>query len=222
MASKSEKTSNSAKSYDLKGKEVGSVELSPAVFAGPVKRELLHGVVRWQRARARAGTHSVLTRGEMVGGKKKPFKQKGTGHARAGSSVSPLWVGGAVVHGPTPRSYEFSIPKKMRAAALRSALSTRGKSDSVVVLESLDGVSGKTKQAVELLGALGIAGRKVLVVVPNVQNESCQKLARALGNVQRVGVVPVQGVNVYDVLNSECMVIVKEALPELEARSSAQ
>jgi large subunit ribosomal protein L4 len=222
MASVSIKTNNSAKSYDCRGKEVGVVELSPAVFAGPVKRELLHGVVRWQRARSRAGTHSVLTRSEMVGGKKKPFKQKGTGRARAGSSVSPIWVGGAVVHGPTPRSYEFSIPKKMRAAALRSALSTRGRTDSILVLDSLAEISGKTQQAVELLNSLGVAGKKVLVVVPNTQGDACQKLVRALGNVQRVGVMPVQGVNVYDILNSDYLIIVKEALPELEARSIAQ
>ena len=215
-------SNTSAKAFDSHGKESGIVQLSPAVFDGPVKRELLHGVVRWQRARARAGTHSVLTRSNIVGGKKKPFKQKGTGRARAGSSVSPVWVGGAVVHGPTPRSYEFSMPKKMRSAALRSALSARGKVGGVVVLNDLDAVTGKTKDGVRLLSAMGIEGKKVLVVVPNQQCEGCAKLARALANVQKVGIVPAQGVNVYDVLNSDVLVIVQGALPELEARSVVQ
>jgi large subunit ribosomal protein L4 len=207
----------SAKLYDAAGKEKGVVSLSPA-FKGTVKTELVHGAVRWQRAKRRAGTHDVLTRSEIKGGKKKPFKQKGTGSARAGSSVSPLMVGGAVVHGPTPRSYEFRLSKKMRQGALASALTVKSESSSFVVIEGMDSATGKTKDAVKLLAALGVTASKVLVIVPNEKTDVREKFARGLQNVPNVVVVPTAGVNVYDLINSTTVICVQAALSELDAR----
>jgi len=208
----------SAALFDASGKEKGVVPLPSEVFGAQIKTELLHGTVRWQRAKRRAGTHDVLTRSEIKGGKKKPFKQKGTGRARAGSSVSPLWVGGAVVHGPTPRSYEFRLSKRMRKGALASALSVKSAQGGVVVIESMDGTTGKTKEAAALLEKTGLAGSKVLVIVPNEASTERELFARSLRNIEKVTVVPTAGVNVYDLLNSQKVLFVRAALAELEAR----
>jgi large subunit ribosomal protein L4 len=208
----------SAKLYDAAGKEKGVVSLSAAVFKGTVKKELVHTAVRWQRAKRRAGTHDVLTRSEIQGGKKKPFKQKGTGNARAGSSVSPLMVGGAVVHGPSPRSYEFRFSKKMRKAALASALAVKSATSSFCVLESMDSATGKTKDASKLLKAVGVGSSKVLVIVPNEASSARDKFTLGLRNLPSVKVVPVAGVNVYDLIDSPNVLCVQAALAELEAR----
>jgi large subunit ribosomal protein L4 len=212
----SEKTS--AKMFDARGKEKGSVELSPSVFQGTVKEELVHGAVRWQRAKKRAGTHDVLTRSEMKGGGKKPFKQKGTGNARAGSIISPLWVGGAVVHGPTPRSYEFRLSKKMRKSALQSALSSKAAAGSFLVLEGVAGATGKTKDALEVLKGLGVYGSKVLFVLSNDISPERDNFMRAVRNIKGVTTLPVAGVNVYDLVNSTNVVCTQDALKQLEAR----
>lgn len=210
-----------ARVFDGAGKEKDALSLNTGVFGGTIKVELLHGMVRWQRAKRRAGTHDVLTRSEIKGGAKKPYKQKGTGRARAGSSVSPVMVGGAVVHGPTPRSYEFRMSKKMRRGALKSALAAKAQSGSISVLEDMSSSSGKTKDAVALLTTLGLAGTKVLVVVSNEQSDARSKFVRSLKNVQRVTVVPVEGVNVYDLLNANTVLCVGTALNELEQRVQA-
>jgi len=207
-----------ARVFDGAGKEKGALSLNAGVFGGTIKVELLHGMVRWQRAKRRAGTHDVLTRSEIKGGAKKPYKQKGTGRARAGSSVSPVMVGGAVVHGPTPRSYEFRMSKKMRRGALRSALAAKAQANGIAVLEDLSSITGKTKDAAALLTTLGLAGTKVLVVVSNEESDIRIKFVRSLKNIQRVTVVPVGGVNVYDLLNANTVLCVGTALSELEQR----
>jgi large subunit ribosomal protein L4 len=210
-----------ARVFDAAGKEKGSIALTPAVFQSTVKAELVHGTVRWQRAKRRAGTHDVLTRSEMKGGGKKPFKQKGTGNARAGSIISPLWVGGAVVHGPTPRSYEFRLSKKMRKGALQSALSAKASEGAFSVIEGMSQATGKTKDAVAMLKNAGVYGSKVMVIVPNEQSEEKAKFMRGLQNIKRVTVVPVEGVNVYDLVNSGQIVCVQAAMVALEARASS-
>ncbi len=207
-----------AKVFDASGKEKGVVALTPAVFSGTVKTELVHGTVRWQRAKRRAGTHDVLTRSEIQGGKKKPFKQKGTGNARAGSSVSPLMVGGAVVHGPTPRSYAFRLSKKMRKGALASALSAKTSEEGFLVLEGMEKATGKTKDGVALLKSIGVSEQKVLVIVPNEASDLREKFALGLRNIKGITVVPSAGVNVYDLVNSSKVLCVRAALAELEAR----
>ena len=208
----------STKLYDASGKEKGSVKLPSNLVSSVVKSELVYNAIRWQRAKRRAGTHDVLTRSEIKGGAKKPFKQKGTGNARAGSSVSPLMVGGAVVHGPTPRSYEFRLSKKMKKGALTSAFSVKVGQESILVVEGMSGVNGKTKEAATLLEKLGVAGSKVLVIVPNEATEERNKFSLSFRNIPRVTVVPVAGVNVYDLINSQKVVCVNAALAELEAR----
>ena len=208
----------STKLYDASGKEKGSVKLPSNLIATVVKSELVHSAIRWQRAKRRAGTHDVLTRSEMKGGSKKPFKQKGTGNARAGSSVSPLMVGGAVVHGPTPRSYEFRLSKKMRKGALTSAFAVKAGQESMMVVEGMTGVTGKTKDAAVLLEKLGVSGQKIMVIVPNEATEERNKFVLSFRNIPRVTVVPVAGVNVYDLINSNKVVCVSAALTELEAR----
>lgn len=207
-----------AKVFDASGKENGVVALAPAVFNGTVKSELVHGTVRWQRAKRRAGTHDVLTRSEIKGGKKKPFKQKGTGNARAGSSVSPLMVGGAVVHGPTPRSYAFRLSKKMRKGALASALSAKTSDEGFLVLEGMEKASGKTKDGTALLKSIGLSKKKVLVIVPNEATDQREKFTLGLRNIKGVTIVPSAGVNVYDLVNSSKVLCVRAALAELEAR----
>lgn len=208
----------SAKVYDGAGKEGTSLTLNADIFGGTVKVELLHGAVRWQRAKRRAGTHDVLTRSEMKGGSKKPFKQKGTGRARAGSTISPVMVGGAVVHGPTPRSYEFRMSKKMRRGALLSALSNKAQAGNIAVLEDIGSATGKTKDSISLLKTLGLESKKVLFVVSNQESDAQQKFVRSLQNIGRANVVPVAGVNVYDLLNANTVVCVGTALQELEQR----
>jgi large subunit ribosomal protein L4 len=206
------------KLFDAKGKEKGVIALSPAVFATPIKSELIHTAVRWQRAKKRAGTHDVLTRSEMKGGKKKPFKQKGTGNARAGSSVSPLMVGGAVVHGPAPRSYEFRFSKKMKKAALTSAFAVKVAQDAVLVVEGMNGTTGKTREASALLKSLGITGQKTVVIVPNEPTAERNAFVLSFRNIPGVTVTPVTGVNVYDLINCKKVLCVSAALAELEAR----
>jgi large subunit ribosomal protein L4 len=213
----SEKTN--ARVIDGTGKEKGSLALTPAIFQAQIKSELVHGTVRWQRAKRRAGTHDVLTRSEMKGGGKKPFKQKGTGNARAGSIISPLWVGGAVVHGPTPRSYEFRLSKRMRKGALQSALSAKAGQGAFVVVESMSQATGKTKDAVAMLKNAGVYGSKVLVIVPNEQSDEKAKFVLGLRNIEAVTVVPVAGVNVYDLVNSAQVVCVQAAMEALESRA---
>jgi len=208
-----------ARVFDGTGKETGSVALAPAIFKAQVKTELVHGTVRWQRAKRRAGTHDVLTRSEMKGGGKKPFKQKGTGNARAGSIISPLWVGGAVVHGPTPRSYEFRLSKKMRKGALQSALSAKATEGTFSLINSMAQATGKTKDAVAMLKNAGVYGSKVLVIVPNEASDEKAKFVLGLRNIKAVTVVPVAGVNVYDVVNSAQVVCVQAAMAALEARA---
>jgi large subunit ribosomal protein L4 len=208
----------STKLYDASGKEKGTVALSAAVFASGVKSELVHTAIRWQRAKKRAGTHDVLTRSEIKGGKKKPFKQKGTGNARAGSSVSPLMVGGAVVHGPAPRKYDFRLSKKMKKGALSSALAVKLAQEAVIVVESMAGATGKTKDSAALLTNLGVAGEKVMVIVPNTTSEERAKFVLGFRNIPGVTAVPVTGVNVYDLIDARKVVCVSAALAELEAR----
>jgi large subunit ribosomal protein L4 len=209
---------SNAKVFDASGKEKGSVALAPTVFQAIIKEELIHGAVRWQRAKRRAGTHDVLTRSEMKGGGKKPFKQKGTGNARAGSIISPLWVGGAVVHGPTPRSYEFRLSKKMRKSALQSALTAKASTGNFMVLDGIAGASGKTRDAVAMLKGLGVYGSKVLVVMPNEESADRANFARSMRNIEGITAVPVGGVNVYDLINCTNVLCVQAALAQLEAR----
>ncbi len=201
------------------GVEAGTVDLSADVFGAPVYAHLVHQVVRWQRAKKRAGTHDVLSRSEMKGGGKKPWKQKGTGRARAGSIISPLWVGGAVVHGPTPRSYEFKVPKAIRRKALCSALTAKVKTDNLIVVDEINSTDGKTKGMASMLKNLGVSG-SVLVILSDktFADKASEKTVNAIRNISRVNLVPVAGINVYDIMRAKFVVVSSDAVKGIESR----
>ncbi len=202
-----------------KGSEVGKASLAGQVFAVEANNNLMHETVRWQRAKKRSGTHATLTRGEMRGGGKKPWKQKGTGRARAGSIVSSLWVGGAVVFGPQPRDYEFRLSRRSRRTALVSALSEKVRANQLIVVDGLEQSDGKTKSFVALMNSLGISGKKVLLIVASKEGKANESLLwRSARNVARVIPMAVAGVNVYDLLNSDVVVTCRAGIEALEAR----
>jgi len=197
---------------NLDGKTVGELELSDEVFGVEVKEHLLWEVVKAQRAAKRAGTHSTLRRDEVRGGGKKPYKQKGTGRARQGSTRAPQFVGGGSVFGPKPRDYEYTVPKKVRAGALRSALSLRAKESKLVVVDGwkLDAV--KTKRVAEALEKLGAPSALV------VEDKANGKLALSVRNLARAKYLAPEGLNVYDVLNHETLVLTEAAAKAIEQR----
>jgi large subunit ribosomal protein L4 len=196
---------------DAAGKKAGTRELRADLFESKVSVPLMHQVVVAGLASIRAGTHSTKTRGDVAGGGKKPWRQKGTGRARQGSIRSPQWVGGGVAHGPQPRSHDVRVNKKMRRGALRSALTDAVGSGKLVVVDGLTFDEPATKRAVELLGALKAEGR-VLVVLPE-PHEATEKSFRNLENV-RVAFAP--GLGTYDVLAADRVVLTTEALDVLE------
>ncbi|MDJ0849655.1 MAG: 50S ribosomal protein L4 [Myxococcota bacterium] len=198
----------------VENKKAGSVELSPVVFEAAVKPHLFHAEVRRQLARRRAGTHSTKNRSAVSGGGAKPWRQKGTGRARQGTNRAPQWAGGGVVFGPVPRSYEHSLPKKARRAALRGALSQRLQEGGVTVLETLELDAYKTRRVVEILGSLGLGGSKVLIVI----DEANPRVERSARNIHGVGVIRAEGLNVYDVLRHDKLVMTRAALEAVERR----
>ena len=201
-----------------KGEEVGTFKLDTRVYAGKVKPDVVHQVVRWQLAQRRAGTHQTLTRGVMRGGGKKPWRQKGTGRARSGSSNSPVWVGGAVAHGPHPRSYDFKLTRKTRRDALRSILTNKMTSECLVIVDQLTIESGKTRDMQALLADLGIASDSVLVMLP----EKNELVWRAASNLPNVSTLPVSGVNAHDLLRNKYLLGTEAAFESLTKRVLGQ
>jgi large subunit ribosomal protein L4 len=200
---------------DLSGKSVGSLELDDSVFGAEVKEHLLWEVVKSQRAAKRAGTHSVKRPSEVRGGGKKPFRQKGTGRARSGSTRSAQWVGGGSVFGPKPRSYEDHIPRKVVQAALRSALSLRVKEEKLVVVRDF-GVGGKTKQ---LTAALKTLGLEKALIVDGASNETLSRAARNLvHSTAKTKFLATEGLNVYDVLDHPTLVMTEAAVQAITTR----
>ncbi len=195
---------------------VGEVDLPPSVFAQPVREHLLYEVVKMQLANRRAGTASTKSRGEVRGGGKKPWRQKGLGRARAGSIRSPLWVGGGTVFGPKPRSYSYLLPKKARKRALCSALSLKWSEGHLLVLDRLEVPEMKTKKVVEILRQLGV-GEDALIVIPRAD----EKLEKAARNLPRVKVLRAEGLNVYDLLRYHHLILTREALDSLKVRLAA-
>lgn len=196
----------------MEGNQVGEVAVRGEVFFAPVRPHLLHTVVRWQLARRRAGTHSTKTRGEVSGGGKKPWRQKGTGRARAGSIRSPLWVGGAVVFGPKPRDYSYSLPRTARIAALRSAISAKVKENALLVVEKISLEQPKTRLLVQGLNKLGVDS--ALIVLP-ARDEAVERASR---NLPWAKALPVSGLNVYDVLHYKFLVTTPDGLRAIEER----
>jgi len=200
------------KLYDQARQEIGAVDLSPEVFEVEVQPELLHLVVRAQLAAKRAGTHSVKTRSTVSGGGRKPWRQKGTGRARAGSTRSPLWRGGAIVHGPEPRDYTFKVNRKVRQLALRMALSAKVVEDALVLVEALSIPEIKTKHMVKV--ATDFALKKALIVLPQTDNN----LELSARNLPGIKVIREDMLNVYDVLRYDQLVMLKDAALRVQER----
>jgi len=196
------------------GSKVGDVDVPAAVLAGPLRESLLHEVVRSQLASRRAGTAATKTRGFVSGGGKKPWRQKGTGRARAGSSRSPIWAGGGTIFGPQPRNYTYRLPKTARRAALRAAVGARHSTGKLLVVDGLQLPEAKTKRMVECLHGLGLEEESVLVVLAH-PDDAVQRAAR---NLPGVKVLLAGGLNVYDVLGHAALVMTREALERVVAR----
>jgi large subunit ribosomal protein L4 len=194
--------------------KAGNVELDPRVFEAPVKPHLFHAEVKRQLAKRRSGSHSTKNRGSVSGGGAKPWKQKGTGRARQGTTRAPQWSGGGIVFGPVPRKYEHSLPKQMRRAALRSALSLRQQEAALTLIESIELSEFKTRRVVEMLEGLGLSGETVLIVI----SEAEVHLERSARNLPGVSVLRVAGLNVYDVLRHTRLVMTQAALAIAQER----
>jgi large subunit ribosomal protein L4 len=197
--------------YDRTGKSVGSVELADALFAAPVNAAVLHQVVTAQLAGRRTGTHDTKTRGEVRGGGKKPYRQKGTGRARQGTRTAPHYRGGGAVFGPHPRSYEQRLPRKMKRLALRGALTAKLGDEAIKVIDAFGLEAIKTRDLAGVLGALGAHGR-VLVVAPGRD----EKLELSARNLPTVEILLADSLNVVDLLKADVVLIEQPALARME------
>ena len=201
----------SVKVVNMAGKEVGSMELSEKVFGAAVNEAVLHAAVRAYLLNQRQGTQSTLTRAEVSGGGIKPWRQKGTGRARQGSTRSPQWTHGGVALGPKPRSYRVSLNKKMRRVALQSALSAKVADGEMIVVDAIAAQEYKTRIMADMLRAIGFE-KKALVVLA----EKDDKVYRSLSNIEGVKIAYVNTINVYDILNCGLFVVAKAAAEKIE------
>jgi large subunit ribosomal protein L4 len=197
--------------YNAEGVKVGDVDLRDDVFGVPLKEDLLHQAVVRHLANQRTGTAATKTRGQVRGGGRKPWRQKGTGRARVGSIRSPLWRGGGTIFGPEPRSYQQAMPRKMRRLALKSALSARADEGNLIVIEELQIPEPKTKEAVKLLQSLDVTGSALLVV-----HEEQPNVFRSVRNIPGVNFQLVDSLNVYDVLAADRVIMTREAVAKVE------
>jgi large subunit ribosomal protein L4 len=197
---------------NMNGQQVGEVELSDAVFAAPINSALMHQALLRQLANARLGTHDTKERGEVSGGGKKPWRQKGTGRARQGSTRAPNWVGGGTVFGPTPRKYTQALPKKMHRHALRSALSVKAAGGNVLVVDQITVDAPKTKVAVQMLSALGASQQSVLLVTA----EKSAALWSSTRNLPQVKTVQSGYLNIRDLLGYDLLLLTREAVDSIE------
>lgn len=208
----------SYKVLDMAGQEVGEIALDPAVFGASVNEPLVHQAVVWQRNASRAGTHSTLTRAEMSGGGRKPWKQKGRGTARAGSNTSPVWVGGGVSHGPKPRSYATKMSKRMRRQALIAVLSEKVKEQKLVVFDNLTIKSGKTRDFVQVLSNVGLATAVAKQGVALVMPDKDSGVWRSSANLPKVVALEAGGANVYDLVKADYLVSTRAGIEALQQR----
>jgi len=198
--------------FDITGKQTGEIELSDDVFGVEVNPAVMHQAVVMQLANQRQGTAATKTRGLVRGGGRKPWRQKGTGRARAGSIRSPLWVGGGTVFGPQPRSYSFRMPRKARRLALKSALSSKVESGELVVLEELRMAEPKTKEFIKILTNLNAAAAKALVVL----GEPDLTVEKSSRNIPNVKAITSSGINVYDLLYHDKVLLTRDAVAKIE------
>ena len=197
--------------YNMEGKEVGTMELNDAVFGVEVNEHLVHMAVVQQLANNRQGTQKAKTRSEVSGGGRKPWKQKGTGHARQGSTRSPQWTGGGVVFAPTPRDYSFKLNRKEKRAALKSALTDKVQSNKLIVIDELKLDEIKTKSFKNVLDNLKINSKSLVVL-----NEKDEKVVLSARNIPTVKTALTNTINVYDILHAQTVVLTKEAVKTIE------
>jgi large subunit ribosomal protein L4 len=196
--------------YNMNAQQIGEIELSDAVFGVEINKEAMHQVVKMQLANKRQGTQSALTRAEVRGGGIKPWRQKGTGRARHGSIRSPQWTHGGIVFAPKPRDYSYTVPKKIKRLALKSALSSKVAGNEIIVLDELKLDAPKTKVIAEMLNKFD--AKKTLIVVP----ESNEVIYKSVRNIEGAQVLPVNNLNVYDILKYEKLIITKDAAQKVE------
>ncbi|MDD4125456.1 MAG: 50S ribosomal protein L4 [Eubacteriales bacterium] len=199
------------KVYNMKGEEVGAVELSEEIFGAEINESALHAVVKAYLSNQRQGTQSTLTRAEVSGGGRKPWKQKGTGRARQGSTRSPQWTHGGIALGPKPRTYKMSVNKKIKRAAMFSALSSKVASGELIVIDNIALDEYKTKTITAFLAAVNASG-KALIVLDKVDD----KVIRSAANIPTVSTTQYNTINVYDILKYGKMIITREAVAKLE------
>ena len=197
--------------FDMAGNKQGEMELSATVFGAEINEPVLHSVVRAYLLNQRQGTQSTKTRAEVSGGGKKPWRQKGTGRARQGSTRSPQWVHGGIAFGPKPRSWKVSINKKVKRIAMQSALSSKVADNELVVVDSIATGEFKTKKIVEMLKALG-ADKKALIVLPEVDNF----VVKSASNIEGVKTAIPGTLNVYDILKYDMFIVAKDAVKVIE------
>ena len=196
---------------DMEGKNVGTIELAESVFGIEPNAAVMHQMVVNYLAAQRQGTQSALTRSEVSGGGKKPWRQKGTGHARQGSTRAPQWTHGGIVFAPKPRSYRYTLNKKVRRLAMKSALSSKVASSNMIVLDKIALDEYKTKTIANMLKAIG-SEKKTLIVLPELNS----KVVASAANIPGVKTAMVNTLNVYDILNADKFVVVKDAVSQIE------
>ncbi len=199
------------KVIDMEGKDCGTMELSDELFGIEPNQNAVHEVVKNYLADQRQGTQSAKTRGEVRGGGRKPFRQKGTGRHRQGSSTDPSQIGGGIVFAPKPRDYSYSVPKKVRRLALKSVLSAKVQDGEIIVLDKLEMAAPKTKEMVKVLANIG-AARKALIVMP----EKDEAVVRSAHNIPGVRTALAANMNVYEIINHTSFIVTKEALEKIE------
>lgn len=199
---------------NLDKQKVSTIDLADNVFAGEVNEHLFYEVIKSQQASRRAGTHAVKNRSLVSGGGKKPYKQKGTGQARQGSTRASQWVGGGKAMGPKPRDYSYNVPKQVRKGALRSALALRAKEQQVLILDAFQLEEIKTKRAQAALEKLGV--RSVLII----EDKANQTLAKSVRNLENVTFLPPEGLNLFDVLRHQTVIFTVPSAKTIEARLS--
>ena len=197
---------------NMAGENVGTMDLADGVFGIEVNEAVLHQVVVNYLANQRQGTQSTLTRTEVRGGGRKPWRQKGTGHARQGSIRAPQWTHGGIALGPKPRSYRFTVNKKLKRLAMKSALSTKVLDNNMIVLDSIKMEEYKTKTIVNMLKAIEAEGKKALIVMPEVDSF----VIKSAANIPGVKTALVNTINVYDILNYDKFIVVKDAVAKIE------
>ena len=199
------------KVLNMAGQEVGEIALSDAIFGAEVNGPVLHTAVKAYLANQRQGTQSTLTRTEVSGGGKKPYRQKGTGHARQGSTRAPQWTHGGVVFAPKPRDYSKSVPRKVKRLAMKCALSSKVFGNEMIVLDALKVEAPKTKEMVKILSAIG-ADKKTLLVMPGKD----EIITRVSNNIPGLKLACVNTINVLDIMNCDKLVVVKDAVAQIE------